>query len=533
MKLSTINMIDPTQIEPLDNVTLIGMAHDGPVLTPFSLREGVDPISLLGKNQLAANYIALEESGMNREDIIIYRLNGVHGRAELISDRTSFLEFKTIGASDEDKSVSIESGFQTLIIKKTFYDESDIQDDNSKEIESIETQVYTLSDYTYLEDLVIDINHDAELGIIDVAANPLVEGKIKELFTEKQELFFSNSSSEDAYCLRADLDLSAHHDNYMEKLDVGLYEEGTFERASFMINTEMMYFTDAYFDKDERLAYIAGMFANEKKELTGQQVFSILSCSPIPGRVEPPDWYVHISDNRWMSENGEVSINPNEKIQSYLSSLQIASFSARTDPSISENIQVIVGDTFVADQVISLASYYIGTYFETPYYLPVSNKNMRNSQFGEEISKSSIDILQHSGYICCVQSIRRNCVPVGAQSFSNKNDNSLKHLHNKRLVSRISKDLKDFLSPLIGNNALRNFQQSSIETQLTAFFNEYVKDGIIREFNLSVSEIELINDYTGFSIDLNLSLFSELKKIKAGITLDSQRGVSTQWTAQD
>lgn len=535
MKLTDIIYDNQMTSIPKQNICLIGMASDGPVCKPFFLNKDTDVFSLLGENQMAYSYDAIEKAGIAREKISIYRLNGEHGSIELSKDNEVFIRMITVGASDEDRTIAIQTGFKSITIKKTIYEEYELTTENGpivdSKIKNIETRTFSFDIYPTLDLLTDAINRDATLGIVEVLSNNLKNGYCTDYFVEQKEYLFLNSHSQENYVLEEGTLFETHKTNYWEKLFSGIIGDDSmsFQPALQLINSEIMVFTDVYYDSFPEAGSIIARFAQAKSEECGREVFSLMNTSPVPGLKNPPEWYFKTGPNTWMSEDGEVTIDPYEDVNSYLDKLTLLGLSSERNASHMNHLQVTVGDSFYQNTKIPISPYYAATFISTPFYQPVSNKQMTNPYYGEEISKSSIAILQSSGYICCVPSIRRNCVPFGAQSFSRKEGTVLSFLHNQRIVSIIVNDLKEIFDSFIGYKKKEVYNPAILSNQITSYLSQFTNQQLIQTFSLNFPEIQDIDDPEELNLSVNLSLYNETHNIQAGFSIEDRKGAVNVW----
>lgn len=518
-------MVPFSDLEKEGLVCLIGMAKDGPVRQPFLLKEETDVFLFLGQNQLSLAYQQLEEAGISRNQIVIYRMNGIHGQVDLKNETDTFFRFKTIGASASDRQLSIRTGKGTLslIARQRLSDEEEV----------VQTRTFVLGEYPYLKDLEDAINYEAELGLTEIVAFAPNNLPTHTCFNESVEYFFLNSDPEDDCLLTSQTILKNHKERYWEKFEESFLVDKTltFEPTLFELRAEALLFTDIYFDTFPEVAVLASKFAEQSTALHGRASYAIFNTSPIPKEQVIEPWYYQDEKGHWVTENGTLVIQPGQEKKAYTDQLLSTSLLLNRTDSALEHLQVVVGDFPFEEEALPLAPYYVATFLQTPTTLPVTNKAMQNIYFGETLSRKSIDILTDNGYICCVQSIRRNSVAYRAQSFRKKQPKSVFHsLHAHRTVLEINRTIKEKLETLIGVNN-NEYQASSVHFFLKELLQNYQQKGVLQQFEIKLpTEVQGTNPLV---ITIDYILYQELQKISAGFSIEDRKGVTRIWKPND
>ncbi len=548
MDLSQITIQKPQDQVPEGKIILVGMAVDGPVCRPFTLNEYTNIDEILGEEtHISVAFKQLLDAGINRENIVIYRLNGIHGQTTFNGpNKEPVLRFMTIGTSEENEEIHIK--FQDNVLNILTYKvnpipviedvldsegeeiEEDVEEQETK-IEVSKTAQYRLSNYDNWNDLVNDINKDAELGIISCAVQ-LVQYQ-DEVALDKDddtEHYFEDIDTEEYLCRNEQTDEEEHKINYWNKLENGVlgdYED-KFMTPIAQMKAELLYFTDIYFDELPEVGIAAGSLAELLSEDSSSPCFSVMNTSPIPEQMTIPDWYYQDEEGNWYDGEEQIDLDVNREINNYIFNLDTMDVQIDKHLSAMNYLQIVVGDTFYHELPFPVSPYYCATYLQTPFYNPITNKPLSNQSFGEELNKSTIANLKNSGYICIVPSIRNGFVPYFAQTFNSKENSILEGVHTRRTLSHITTDLKEILNEYIGKPHTQ-YSQESIQKTIDEYLTQFVENDILRFYNYEVPKISVLNPPKLIEIFIDLNFYSETEKIRSGFSIDTKEGATDEW----
>lgn len=531
MRLTDFTFIDESYTVPSKKVLVVGMSHSGPVQRPFVLGDSTKAVKLLGENQMSHAYNSLIRTGVSPEDIFLYRLNGKYGTVNLQDEEKNvFIKFKTVSAETENQSLNLSVQSQGLVIEKKYTIE---KEDKEDEVFS-ERRTYIYEDYNLLSELVDDINQDASLGLVDVICSEIEDGNIENFFTELGEYYFINSDSEDAYVLNDVSSLSQHKELYWEKFVEGILgddEEVMFLTKASKVPCENILFLDVYADIFPEVVTYGSKLAHAITEEQEIACHAIFSTSPVPPfETDVPDWYIDNGDGSYVDENGTtVYIDKYKEQKDYLSNLEIYSSSVEREENYMENCQIVIGHQEIDELKFPLSGFYSGMYLLNPFYAPSSNKEIVGLEgFKELLKKSDIANLSSNGYICIVDSIRRNAVAFKSQSFQFKNKNVIQRLNNQRLVGYVKKDVMEILSSYIGKDKKKlNVPQTT--KILTEYFDQYADNDVIQSYKIDFPLFTKGNDSSIVELSISLNLYGEVSKINGGFSIEETKGEVDIW----
>ncbi|MES9681828.1 hypothetical protein ABWK22_02685 [Gottfriedia acidiceleris] len=479
-------------------LVLAGFSLNGPVGTPFIIRENVDPVNILGDSRLTENVRMARRYGITP---LILRLNGTHGECIVNHDglNTPALSFKTLEATDESNNIQIHL-FPTHLI-----------------IEGINNSFsYLYSDYKGLDDLALAIKQELYFGLGEVDVEVINQIPLAGLCAE--ERYVSFTGADDGFNYVSNHDESDSEEKIQMQLQLLreslVEEEGselffTGELSSFQIDT--LVFTDIPYEKAPTdLATIFGGFAKSK---TGEQsIFcSVVLCSD------------QFSGSRY-SEDGEDTYK--EQVQLLLDK----ALNNIEETSYLEHVEVVVGvqnSVNAKYQSMPAAANYACMRYSLPnFYTSATNKQLLhlNALQSSELKQVEVANLTSSGYICIVPSIKKGFVP-----FSSKNLYPQNTLHAKphylRSTSYDVNRIAGFFNQYIGE-ALPYTMLQSITSQIDSFIDDLVEETpIYRNITMEVL------DYTQVSLTLSISFeyYGEVETVRTSFTYVPSSEVNVAW----
>lgn len=511
MRIGEMYHIDTTLTDPLGKIVLVGMAEDGPVNRPFVLGGKVSPQEMLGSTSLARGVLTLEEAGVPRENIILYRLNGKHGDVTIHAEDSAGVEgipvfrFRTIGASDMDQDASIVVFPEAISVQWMERDQGQ------------RTRTYRFEDYIGTSDLIDHVNQEAMLGIVPVMAQELAQVDLKTAFAFDREYLMHNAHSESAYCLREDVDVDAYKPLYWEKFSqgvIGSATPGEFFTLLRQTPCEAMVVLDMYFDWFPEIKTVMGMLASEKTAEQYTPCVAMMNASPVPESVPVPETWVPQEDGSFINEDQEIVLyNPETDFEAYVSSL-LAQSKASDVERMTEGyfayLHLIIGETSRYETTIPASLSYAAAYALSPMEKSLTNKTLPAFyRLKREITKSVVAELSSSGYVCIIPSVRRDFVAFKSQGFlALPSFTTLQKPHLLRLTGHLLQQVANVIDQFIGEPETR-FDSTQVERDLDDILATALKERKLQNYTLTVVDLE----EQPIEVRISLVFFGELEKI--------------------
>lgn len=479
-------------------LVLAGFSLNGPVGTPFIIKDEVSPIDVLGDCRLSDNVRMARQYGITP---LVLRLNGSHGECTVNHDQLGIpvLQFKTVEATDESNNIDIHL-FPTYMI-----------------VEGINNSfMYYFADYKNLDDLAVAIKRDLYFGQGEVDVEVINQAPFEGLCISERYVGFegaddgfnyvsNHDSSDSAEKIQMQLDLL--RDSFIDEDETGLIFTG--ELSSFQVDT--LLFTDIAYEKAPvDLIHILGGFAKSKTE--EQAVF----CSVVLGS----DYF---SEARFSEEGQDTYAEP---IQSLLA---IPSTIAG-EASYLEHVEVVVGmqDSINPGQIVMpcAPTYAFMRYTLPNFYISATNNQLLhiNTLFSKELKQNEVANLSSSGYICIVPSIKKGFVPFSSKSLYPQNT-----LHSKphylRSIHYDVNRMADFFNRFIGE-PFNNGLLQSVLSQVTSFRDQLLEDHpIYQDVSievLSFSQVELV-------LSVSFQLYGEIEIVRTSFQYVPSSEVNVTW----
>lgn len=480
---------------------IAGFSPNGPVNTPFVLREGVDPLQVLGDCRLAESVMAAIKEGITP---LILRLNGSHGECTIIHDELGIpvLRFKTVEATDECNNIEIHL-FPTHLI-----------------VEGLRKEfVYYFADFKSLDELAMEIKHDLYYAEGEVEVEVLNQAPLQNLCLA--ERYVRIDDADDGYHTinnydetddeaKLNLQLQALKECFVDEYEEGQYDSIS-ELDAFLIDT--LLFTDIPYEKaPEELINVLGFFA---KQRTNEQGFF---CSIVLGSEQ-------FGGNRTDEEDEEVDLF-SDSIQLLLNK----SAHLLEDAKNREHIEVVVGvQNSVSAQrecMPCAISYAVMRFNTKSIYESATNVTLPNTEytFNQELMKDEVALLTSSGYNCIVSSIRKGYVPYSARNLYPHNTLYSKP-HYLRSIYHDASRISKFFTPLIGEPISTNKITTTL-TNIKAFISSLLQESPIYQ-DISMEVIDYT--YETITISLGFKLYGEVEVVKTSFKYDPTGEVTVLW----
>ena len=196
MKLDKFDFVE-VENTPFGKVILIGMMEDGPTGVPFKLLENTDTTFLIGDNEVSRTYNLLVSNGIQRDDIILLRINGEPAklRIDILEGIGINLQALTSNHFDNDIKVTVSSGGISITSN---YSEELIVEGKREQFQ----RTYLFNDFPFTSELTEAITKDALLGYHNIIADYdiVMPTTIMSLFED--EYFFDGGKTESELVLK-------------------------------------------------------------------------------------------------------------------------------------------------------------------------------------------------------------------------------------------------------------------------------------------------------------------------------------------
>lgn len=476
---------------------IAGFSLNGPVDTPFSIRDGVDPIEVLGDCRMAENYLMAKEYGITP---LLLRLNGSHGECEINHEElnTPALRFKTAEATDESNNIHIHLFPSYMIVEGVYNSFS-----------------YFYSDYKTMDELVSAIKNELYFGKGEVDVEIINPVPIQGLCLN--ELYVAMDGADDGFNYVSQFDDSDSEEKVALQLEilknnildeVADYAQYTGELSGFQIDT--LLFTDIPFEKSPiELPRILGQFAAAK---TDEQIgfCSIVLCS---------DFF---SDSRFDEESNDT----------YISGVQYLLDNAPTDKTDSylKHVEVVLGtQESVNASTLTMpcaASYACMRYSLPDYYTSATNKgiNSISSLINTELKQEEVAKLSSSGYICIVPSIIKGFVPFSSRNLYPKTSIYSKPHYLRSIYFDVDR-IVSYFEPYIGESfSLMTIQ--SLLSQIKSFLDKLLNKHPIYK-NITLEIMDYGEEY--LKLSSSFELYGEIESVRSSFEYVPTNEVVITW----
>lgn len=479
-------------------LALAGFSTSGPVGVPFLLREGTDPIDVLGQSRLTENVRMAQRYGITP---LILRLNGSHGECLIKHEESGadILLFKTIDATDEANNITIHL-FPTHLVVEGIWS----------------SQSYLFADYNSLDELVAAIKRELYYGESEVDVEVLNQLPLAGLALNERHVTFNGADDGFNHISNHDdSDTAEKVELQLELLrNMLLEEEGNQtmyggELGSFLIDT--LLFTDIPFEKaPTALTEIFGTFGKSKTD--EQKIF----CSIVLGSDS-------FSEDRFDEEGEDMYL-------AQIDRLLAAGTEARNLAHLTRNLEVVIGSQEPSNgrytSMPCAATYACMRYKLPGFHHSGTNKPLLyvNTLLSKELRKDEVANLSGSGYICIVPSIKKGFVPFSAKNISpyhtlHSKPHYLRNIHYD--VNRIAGFFNQYIGEPVSNAVL-----GTILSQVTNFVNDLkVNHPIYNDISIEVLDY----DQTTLYVAVSFVLYGEVERVSTAFEYVSASEVSVQW----
>lgn len=509
--------------EPKGKSILIGMLNDGPTGNPFTLANGQSAKRLLGDNELTRAYNIMIEDGIDPEDIIIFRLNGLSAKQSIKLDNRDAILFESMNSHEDENNTYITISKEGITLTSEYSDNM-IDEGRRKNYQ----RTYRFDDYPYTKLISEEITKDAALGMHNIIAQSVINEKSSKLGEEVGVYYLEGASSEQNLInLNGQFPpgviddeegyLKEYWDKYYNHL-LGPDFDGESSTKLLDIQAEVLYFVDVPIDRAKEVAILSGRIAEYKTKEQGILCTSLFRTSVLPGkRVLGEDEYLNEDGTFYNSYTEEIEPwEPYKEKDKFIKKLEnLFTQEERNYPEM-KNVQIIVGDERNLDsQVMPGATYHLLKLVNQELY-PTQNLELTGfSELNEGLNKIEVEKLQNKGYICIVDSIRRRVVTTKVLSVYNQKS-LLDNFYYQKILSYYTKGLEEILDKYIGDT-ISSYNKSEIEDIIDEYTSPYVAQQLFKSYSLG--EKEYSNQNNRAKIDIEIEIYGVIESINTDITL--------------
>lgn len=523
MKLDQFEFVEKEN-EPHGKVILVGMMEDGPTGAPFRLFGDKSPKRLLGDNEISRSYELLLEKGTPVENIVLFRLNGKPAELTLRTETEEYIVFQSFVSHSEENNIQITISDEGLSL---FSDYSQEVIDRGKRKNFKRT--YLFKDYLYMNELAEAVTKDAALGFHNIIA----ESKSLEQSSILSELsgtfVFSEGDEEDYMTIQDGVfpegDIEEEHTylyNYWQRYFTWLLGkdfDGESSTKLFDIDAEVIYFPDLPADEAEEIVLLSGRIAKQKTESQDVLCTALFRTTPIPKERVLEEGEFIDSDGLYLNiSTGEMEEwLPKKEQEAFLKKMNHLFTEEENSMEEMKNIQIVIGEEETPENHIFPGAAHHLVHLISESLSPTTNKELFGFwQINAPLDKNVIDKLSAKGYICIMESLRRNAVTSKVQSMYSEEKVSDSFYFNK-ILSYITYDIRKMFDQFIGTN-IKAQNLAEIEDQLTEYLQQYVDARLVQSFALG----ERAGEETEYSsdIEIEISLYGELATLKGSLQLN-------------
>ena len=506
---------------PEKTLVLIGTALDGPARIPFRLTSAAYPIEVLGNSPLYKAYEMASKAGA--EDIILYRLNGVHARRVLYGDvydpesgttnPTPLMEFTAVAAGGEYNSIRINITQTHLTVYNT---------------EDKEAGKYYFHQFPTLNDLESILNADAEYGSIQFYAKALLPSFPTQLLYEAangdiflRDVLTGESGDDEAHLI---LERNNYLDELKDRLLTALYSPSDYDKQNYILNSDLasldagiFCLVDMFHDDEKGFDEILGNFCFKKSLEMGQGCIGVIGTKPIPNPTKE-DVQALMKKLILMKVNQiGLGLGMGAKISS--SPKEVLNLG---DATWQSHLQVVVGDSLTYDyegmelEAVPLAYSYAGLQSSLDVEVSPTNKKLDGFDYlSFEFNKEDVDKLLANGYITIVRSVRKGFVPYAGVSYADSTSPFSK-ITTVRIIHYVTRRLNQLIDTSIGSVG-SSMTKRSLMMDIEEAIANLLLPNMVKEYELGFETQE--NNGWYITVKLSIVPLSEVRKVLAFVRL--------------
>ena len=479
---------------------IVGFALNGPVNTPFMIRDGVNPYDVLGKCHMAESYVIAKSKGISP---LLLRVNGAHASNVLeLPSGVDVAKFISVEANDEcnQMRVSVYSSY----IKVTG-------------VLGVQ-RIYLFSDYPTIGALRDAINFDAHYGTgeitmisydDDVSCYDLVADDPFDIWLKL---------GDDGANVVATLDGEDTDDTITEQLklirssilDEDVDENGnyTYSHSGDLIpfNIDTIIVPDIPYENSKEIAEIMGKFCESKS--IDQDYY----CSTVIGSMcfnqEESEDYVYADMVTKLVSMGAVTLQ--NTADWYF------------------HVEVVIGveEGYIEGTKVSLATRFAVMRYLLDVHVSATNKEIANiNTLFSKLSKEDIATLAANGYTCIIPSIRRGYVAFKSLAFVSNQALITSKPHFSRATRYYANQIISSISNFIGEPA-STLQVTAMEQLLRQKVEELNKEEVFKSIEYSIQRVQIDE----VKLNLTFVIYGEIEAVRTSASYDPIRKTVIAWT---
>lgn len=524
MKLTDFSYVQRNKV-PHGKVIIVGMMEDGPTGNIFTLIDEDSATHLLGDNETSRAYNLLINSGIEKENIYLFRLNGVPATALVEVDEKPVLQMQTLSSHVEEQKVSYTISEEGIVLFSE-YSEEIISEGKRRNFK----KVYRFDEFSDLRVLAEAITQDASRGVHGVIAENIIYGPSNILAKNPGRMTFLYGDDESSLVVtdgeypeskleEKDGYLGEYWNKFYEYI-LGEGFEGEVSSTILDVAAEVIYFPDIPVDEAIEIAELAGQAAEKKTDEQQVLCTALFRTGLVPTKRE-------LSEDEYINADGTFFNESSQQIEEWKPLKEKEDFLQKLDNSFTEEqrsepwakyIQVVVGDEYAtSEEIIPGATHHL-VHLINQSLKPTTNKELIDfNRVNSPLDQKEIANLTSKGYICIVESIRRNAVTSKVKSIYNS-QSIIDEFQFRKVLSYISYDIRIMLDQYIGTN-ISMYSEVKLNEILEEYLTQYVADGIMQSFKIGDKNINNIENTSSVKIDI--VMYGQIESIKGAIALSN------------
>lgn len=533
MKLSDFSYVQ-RENRPHGRVILIGMMEDGPTGNPFTLIDETKATKLLGDNETSRAYNLLIEDGTPKENIFLFRLNGSPGEAIIDINDETVLTLQSVSSHVEEQNINLRVSEEGIALYSNYSEEA-IETGKRRDFK----RTYRFDEYPYMTNLAEAITKDAAIGMHGVIAESSKPIKSNILTQGRERYVFVNADQEASLIMKdgsftpGSIEEEGSYLNdywtrfYLNVLGVDFDGESSSKLND--IDAEVIYFTDVPVDDAKEIALLSARVAQDKAESQGLMCTALFRTNNVPKVKSLEEYEYRNEDNTYFNpETGQnEKWEPHKEQDEFISKLtNLFTEEEKNSPEV-KHIQIVVGEEInIEGEIIPGAAHHLKHLLKSNLN-STANKELSNFlEVNTVLDKIVLDKLSRNGYICIVESIRRNAVTSKVKSPYN-GESILDEFLNKKILSYISYDICSILDRYIGNS-VSSYNTTDLDEVFNEYLMQYVDAEVIKSYTLGEREY---GDVAGnASIKLDIVLHGQIEGISGAVRLKETGWEVDLWT---
>lgn len=488
------NVQFPTSMEAQDDYfAIVGFALNGPVNSPFMVRENSNPYDVLGKCPLADACHAARVRGVNP---LLLRLNGSYGQARVFASGDTVITFTSVEAYDDVNKINITVYPTHIRVTGVTGNE----------------RFYLFSQYATLDKLMTAINGDAKYGVGEITMTTDYPDLLCSALTETAyDIWLEDGNDEENYVSQFDgTDAEEKIQMQVTKIKESLLEEYQIDDVTYYshnsefgaFNLDTILVVDVMHEDAPELAEILGRYCESK---SGEQDSF---CSGVMGSMYFREF-----------ESDEYDYAPMVK--------HLVEIGTKSNSNYYLHVEIVVGVGEPSEE----NKMPLATKFATERYLlsidsSATNKEIANiTTLFSRLRKEDIASLAASGYTCIIPSIRRGHVAYKSTCFVENKNLITSKPHYSRAARYHANQIIKSLDSFIGESAT-SLKLLAMEKFIKDEIQVLSKQGVYKSVDFTIEDLEVDE----IKITLIFVIYGELDNIQTSAFYSTTRKMVIEWT---